>query len=71
MNKIAAGAKISLPIISRFMSDDAAAHRDIRMEKTADRLAAFLGLELVPAASIATEKRVAKKAAKARSGTKK
>jgi hypothetical protein len=39
---------VAHPILSRFLSTDPAAHRDIRLEKTADKLAAYFGLTLQP-----------------------
>lgn len=39
---------IAQPILSRFLSSDPETHRDIRLEKTADKLAAYFGLELGP-----------------------
>jgi transcriptional regulator with XRE-family HTH domain len=57
MKQLATKAKVAQPIISRFMSDDPAAHRDIRLEKTADRLAEFLGLELVATKALGSAKR--------------
>jgi DNA transposition AAA+ family ATPase len=43
-------AGVHQPGLSRFLSDDPEQHRDIRMEATADKLAAFFGLELRAAA---------------------
>jgi hypothetical protein len=37
---------VAQPILSRFLSDDTDTHRDIRLERTADKLAAYFGLEL-------------------------
>lgn len=47
LSEIAAATGVSHPIVSRFLSTDPDAHRDIRLEKTADKLAAYFGLELV------------------------
>jgi hypothetical protein len=44
---------IAQPILSRFLSDDPETHRDIRLEKTADKLAAYFGLKLSSSKSIA------------------
>jgi transcriptional regulator with XRE-family HTH domain len=51
--EIAKAIGITDPILSRFLSDDPAAHRDIRLERTADKLAEFFGMKL-------TEPRTAK-----------
>lgn len=45
--EIAKAAGIHQPGLSRFLSDDPDQHRDIRLERTADRLAEYLGLSLV------------------------
>jgi hypothetical protein len=37
---------VAPPILSRFLSTNPDSHRDIRLEKTADKLAAYFGLEL-------------------------
>jgi len=48
VNQIAVESGVAQPILSRFLSDDDSQHRDIRLETTADKLAAYLGLELRP-----------------------
>ena len=57
LSHIAKGAGLSLPVVSRFISE--INHRDIRLERTADKLAEFLGLEL--ASTPETTKRPAKR----------
>jgi transcriptional regulator with XRE-family HTH domain len=49
LTQIAAESGVSDPILSRFLSEDPDTHRDIRLERTADKLAAYFGLELRPA----------------------
>ena len=49
VNQLSKESGVPRPVISRFMSDDPAIHRDIRLEATADRLAAYFGLTLTPA----------------------
>jgi DNA transposition AAA+ family ATPase len=48
MGQLAKESGISQPVLSRFLSDDPEGHRDIRLERTADRLAEYLGLQLTP-----------------------
>jgi transcriptional regulator with XRE-family HTH domain len=45
--QIAKESGVAAPILSRFMADGDE-HRDIRLERTADKLAAYFGLELQP-----------------------
>jgi hypothetical protein len=44
--QIARETGIPQPTLSRFISTDPKKHRDIRVERTADKLAAYFGLEL-------------------------
>ena len=44
--QIARETGIPQPTLSRFISSDPKQHRDIRLERTADKLAAYFGLEL-------------------------
>jgi DNA transposition AAA+ family ATPase len=62
---IAKGCGVAQPMLSRFLADDDN-HRDIRLERTADKLAAFLGLELTQVRPVATapKKNGRKKSAK-------
>jgi|SRR6185369_6154000 len=46
---IAKETGVAQTILSRFLSDDPAQHRDIRLESTANILCAYFGLELRPA----------------------
>ena len=46
---IAMEAGVAPTILSRFLSDDPDQHRDIGLESTADKLCAYVGLELRPA----------------------
>jgi transcriptional regulator with XRE-family HTH domain len=48
LNELAKRCGVSHPILSRFLSADPDQHRDIRLERTADKLAAYFGLELKP-----------------------
>jgi transcriptional regulator with XRE-family HTH domain len=50
LNQIANLTGLGQPALWRFVSDDPDTHRDIRLERTADKLAAFfkLGLALLP-----------------------
>jgi hypothetical protein len=43
--QIAKETGVAQPVLSRFLTDDEN-HRDIRLERTADKLAAYFGLEL-------------------------
>lgn len=45
-SEIARAIGISQPILSRFMSTDPDTHRDIQLERTADKLADFFGMKL-------------------------
>jgi hypothetical protein len=46
--QIAKETGIAHPILSRFLSTDSKSHRDIRLERTADKLATYFGLALAP-----------------------
>lgn len=46
LGEISRGTGIATPVLSRFMSGEESSHRDIRLEKTADKLAEYLKLEL-------------------------
>jgi predicted transcriptional regulator len=46
MGELSRGSGVAQPILSRFLSDDPDQHRDIRLERTADKLAAYFGLVL-------------------------
>jgi DNA transposition AAA+ family ATPase len=46
MNQVAKRAGVPQPVLSHFLSSDRDAHRDIRLERTADKLAAFFGMKL-------------------------
>lgn len=48
LTEIAAETGLAHPALSRFISKDSKAHRDINLEMTADKLAAYFGLELRP-----------------------
>jgi hypothetical protein len=49
LSRIAREAGVPHSALSRFISNVSAAHRDILVEKTADKLAVYFGLELRPA----------------------
>lgn len=46
LSELAREIGTSHPILSRFLSDDPDTHRDIRLERTADKLADFFGMKL-------------------------
>ncbi|MBC7853997.1 MAG: helix-turn-helix transcriptional regulator [Pirellulaceae bacterium] len=48
LNQLAKNSGISRPVLSRFVESNPDSHRDIRLEATADKLAAYFGLELQP-----------------------
>jgi hypothetical protein len=50
VNQVANAAGISQPGLWRFMAVDDASHRDLLVERTADKLAAYFGLELTAVA---------------------
>jgi hypothetical protein len=50
LNQIAKGAGVDQPMLSRFMSSDGQAN-DIRLQRNADKLADYFGLELTPMAN--------------------
>lgn len=64
--ELARKSGVPRPVLSRFLSEDRETHRDIRLERTADRLADFFGLELVPRGKrlVKRAKKSAKKAKK-------
>lgn len=47
LREVASEIGISHPVLWHFIATDDS-HRDIRVERTADKIAEFLGLELVP-----------------------
>ena len=47
---------VTNPVLSRFLSTDPETHRDIRLERTADKLAAYFGLSLLPDSPTAAAK---------------
>jgi hypothetical protein len=46
LNQVAKGAGIKQPSLWRFMAAAGKSHRDIYLEKTADKLAAYFGMRL-------------------------
>lgn len=46
--EIAEATGVTHPVLSRFLSTDPESHRDIRLEKTGDKLASYFGLTLQP-----------------------
>jgi transcriptional regulator with XRE-family HTH domain len=48
LNQISKATGVTNPALSRFLSDNPDQHRDIRLEATADKLAAYFGLSLQP-----------------------
>jgi len=48
MLQLAKNSGVSQPVLSRFIANPPAQHRDIRLEGTADKLAKYFELELVP-----------------------
>lgn len=54
-------AGVHQPGLSRFLSEDPEQHRDIRMEATADKLAAYFELGLQPVAKKTVKKSKAAK----------
>lgn len=55
LNQIAKESGIARPILHRFL-DDGDFHRDIRLEGTADKLAAYFGLKLVASKKVRVKK---------------
>ena len=47
LRQLAKAAGVSQPVLSHFISTDTDFHRDIRLERTADKLAAYFNLVLV------------------------
>jgi transcriptional regulator with XRE-family HTH domain len=56
LKQIAQGSGISPSGLGRFVSDNGERHSDIQVEATVDRLAEYLGLDLVPEQSISKSK---------------
>jgi transcriptional regulator with XRE-family HTH domain len=48
LRQLAKETGVAHPVLSHFLSDDPDIHRDIRIERTADKLAEYFGLELAP-----------------------